>query len=179
AGKLADAVKQDLWDVAFLGNEPARANEIAFSDAYLEIPITFLVPPGSPLKRIEDVDRDGVRVSVSEKSAYDLYLTRTLKRAKILRSAGIELSFRAFVEQKLEALAGLKPRLVMDAEEFSGSRVLDGQISAVQQSIGTPRKRTAAAEYLRRFVQDVKAEGLVARLIQKHGVRGVTVAPQD
>jgi len=154
AGKLADAVHELAWDVAFLGSEPQRANVIAFSAAYLEIPITFLVPPGSRIKRIEDVDADGVRVE------------------------GIEASLRAFVEQKLEALAGLKPRLVADVEELAGARVLEGQISAVQQSIGTPVARSRAADYLRRFVREIKTEGLVARLIQKHNVRGVTVAPQ-
>jgi len=179
AGKLADGVKDLQWDVAFLGNEPARADVIAFSAAYLEIPITFLVPQGSRIKRIEDVDADGVRVAVSAKSAYDLYLSRTLKRAKLVRVDGIEASLRTFVDQKLEALGGLKPRLVADAEELAGSRVLDGQISAVQQSVGTPKARSKAAAYLRRFVRDIKAEGLVARLIQKHNVRGVAVAPQE
>ena len=179
AGKLADAVKAAAVDVGFLGNEPARANDIAFSAAYLEIPITFLVPAGSPIKNVGDVDRKGVRVAVSAKSAYDLYLSRTLKNAQLMRVDGIEASFRAFVDQKLEALGGLKPRLVADAEELPGSRVLDGQISAVQQSVGTPKARGHAAEVLRRFVAEIKSEGLVARLIQKHGVRGVTVAPQD
>ncbi len=177
AGKAADAVKGLEWDVAFLGAEPKRANDIAFSAAYLEIPITFLVPAGSPIRSVDEVDRKGVRVAVSEKSAYDLYLTRTFRQAQIVRAPGIEASFKAFVEQKLEALGGLKPRLVADAEELAGSRVLDGQISAVQQSVGTPKARTHAAAFLRRFVEDIKAEGLVARLIQTHGVRGVTVAP--
>ncbi|MGE5638953.1 MAG: transporter substrate-binding domain-containing protein [Clostridia bacterium] len=179
AGKLADAVKGGAWDVAFLGNEPARADVIAFSSAYLEIPITFLVPAGSPIRSIDQVDAKGVRVAVSAKSAYDLYLTRTLKNAQVVRVDGIEASFRAFVDQKLEALGGLKPRLVADAEELAGSRVLEGQISAVQQSVGTPKARTAAAAFVRRFVREIKAEGLVARLIQKHAVRGVGVAPQD
>ncbi len=177
AGRLADAVKGLEWDVAFLGAEPKRANDIAFSSAYLEIPITFLVPAGSPIRSVGEVDRPGVRVAVSEKSAYDLYLTRTFKHAEIVRTQGIEASFKVFVERKLEALGGLKPRLVADAEELAGSRVLEGQISAVQQSIGTPKARSHAAAFLRRFAEDVKSEGLVARLIQKHGVRGVTVAP--
>lgn len=179
AGKLADAVKDDAWDVALLGNEPARANVIEFSAAYLEIPITFLVPAGSPIRSIADVDAKGVRVAVSAKSAYDLYLSRTLKNAELVRVDGIETSFRTFVERKLEALGGLKPRLVADAEELAGSRVLEGQISAVQQSIGTPKARTHAAAFVKRFVREIKSEGLVGRLIEKHKVRGVGVAPQD
>jgi polar amino acid transport system substrate-binding protein len=177
AGSLADSVKDDTWDVAFLGSEPSRASVIAFSDAYLEIPITFLVPPGSSISSIEDVDREGVRIAVSEKSAYDLYLTRTLKKAQLVRVTGIPQSYEAFVGQKLEALGGLKPQLVSDNEKLPGSRVLEGQISAVQQSVGTPKARVQSAAYLRQFVRDIKAEGLVGKIIQKHGVRGVTVAP--
>lgn len=177
AGALADSVADAKWDVAFLGSEPSRASTVAFSPAYLEIPVTFLVPAGSPIRRIEDIDRDGVRIAVSEKSAYDLYLTRTLKHAQLARIAGIPASYDYFLKNGLEALGGLKPQLVADAEKLPGSRVLEGQITGVQQSIGTPRERARAASYLREFVEDAKASGLVARTIEKHGVRGVTVAP--
>ena len=177
AGKLAEAVRKPAWDVAFLGAEPQRANEIAFSAAYLEIPVTFLVPPGSPIRAIEDVDREGVRIAVAEKSAYDLYLTRTIRKARLMRVPGIPDSYDLFVNEKLEALSGLKPRLVSDAQRLPGSRVLEGQVTAVQQSVGTPRGRNEAARYLSEFVEDIKASGLVARTIEKHAVRGVTVAP--
>src|SRR5256885_1462408 len=130
AGKLADAVKSGAWDVAFLGNEPARTNEIAFSAAYLEIEAGYLVPAGSPIRTIEDVDREGVRVAVNAKSAYDLYLTRNLHRAKLFRAPTVDASYELFVSDKLDALAGLKPRLVMDAEKLPGSRVLEGRFSA-------------------------------------------------
>jgi polar amino acid transport system substrate-binding protein len=177
AGSLADSVKDGNWDVAFLGAEPSRAGSIAFSAAYLEIPVTFLVPPGSPIRRIEDVDREGVRVAVSDKSAYDLYLTRTLKKAQLVRVTGIPQSYEAFVSRKLEALGGLKPQLASDAEKLPGSRVLEGQVTGVQQSVGTPKAREKAAAYLREFVEEIKATGLVGRTIEKNGVRGVTVAP--
>ena len=177
AGKLADAGKAGAWDVAFLGNEPQRANEIVFTGAYLEIPVTYLVPAGSSIRAVAEVDRKGVRVAVAEKSAYDLFLTRNLVNAQLLRAEGIEGSYRLFLEEKLEALAGLKPRLVSDAERLPGSRVLDGQCTSVKQSIGTPKGRDAGAKYLREFVEDVKASGFVARSIAKYGVRGVSVAP--
>jgi polar amino acid transport system substrate-binding protein len=118
-----------------------------------------------------------VRVAVSAKSAYDLYLSRTLKHAQLVRAEGIPASFELFKAQKLEALAGLRPGLMRDSEKFPGSRVLDGQITAVQQAIGTPKARAAAAQYLREFAEDVKASGMVARAIEQHGVRGVNVAP--
>ncbi|MDP1717667.1 MAG: ABC transporter substrate-binding protein [Burkholderiales bacterium] len=175
-GALADAAKSGVWDVGFLGAEPQRANEIDFTAAYVEIEATYLVPPGSPLKTITDVDRDGVRIAISGKRDYDLYLTRTLKHARLVRIAGADNVFRQFVDDKLEALAGLRPRLVKDHDNFPDSRILDGQFTAVQQAAGTPKGRPAGAQYLREFVEDIKATGLVARLIEKNGVRGLTVA---
>ena len=178
AGKLADGVKTGAWDVAFLGAEPQRANEIAFTAAYLEIPATYLVPAGSRISAIEEVDREGVRIAVAQKSAYDLYLSRNLKHAQLLRAEGIQGSYDLFIAQKLEVLSGLKPRLVTDAEKLPGSRVLDGQFTAVQQAIGTPKSREAGAKYLREFAEEAKASGLVAEAIARHGVRGVSVAPK-
>jgi polar amino acid transport system substrate-binding protein len=153
AGKLFDAVKSAACDVGFLGAEPQRASEVEFSPAYLEIPVTFLVPAGSPIKALADVDREGVRAQ------------------------GIPASYDVFVAQKLEALAGLKPKLVEEAERTPGSRVLDGQVTGVQQAIGAPKGRAAAAKFLREFADDVKRSGFVARAIERHGVRGVKVAP--
>jgi len=177
AGKLFDAVKSAQCDVGFLGAEPQRADEVDFTSAYLEIPVTFLVPAGSPIKTIADVDREGVRVAVSERSAYDLYLTRNLKKAQLVRTKGIPASYDAFIAQKLEVLGGLKPKLVEEQARTPGSRVLDGQITGVQQAIGAPKGRPAAAKYLRQFAEEMKRSGFVARTIEKHGVKGVRVAP--
>jgi len=177
AGKLAEAVRQGAWDVAFLAAEPARAKEIAFSPAYLEIEATYLVPAGSPIRSIAEVDRTGVRIAAAEKSAYDLYLTRTLKHAALVRAPGIDASFEMFVADGLEVLAGLKARLVADAEKLPGSRILEGRFTAVQQAVGTPAARKAAAAWLSEFAAHAKASGLVAQAIARHGVRGVSVAP--
>jgi polar amino acid transport system substrate-binding protein len=178
AGKLADGVKSGAWDVAFLGNEPQRAAEIAFSPAYLEIPVTYLVPAGSPIQALADVDRKGVRIAVADKSAYHLFMMRELKNAELVSADGIDGSYKLFVDSKLDALAGLKPRLLTDQQKHPGSRVLDGQLTAVQQSIGTPKSRETAARFLREFAQDVKKSGLVKELIERHKVPGVSVAPQ-
>lgn len=177
AGQLADGVRDDKCDVGFLGAEPQRANEIAFTKAYLEIPVTFLVPAGSKIASIGEVDRKGVRIAVSARSAYDLYLSRTLKNAELVRAEGIDASYELFVREKLDVLAGLKPRLVSDAEKLPGSRVLDGQVTGVQQAAGTKKTKAAGAQYLSEFIDDIKRSGLVAQTIEKHGVRGVTVAP--
>lgn len=177
-GALADAATTGAWDVGFLGAEPQRAQQIAFTAAYVEIEATYLVPPGSLIKTIADVDREGVRIAISGKSAYDLYLTRHLKHAQLVRETGADNVFKRFVEDKLDAIAGLRPRLVKDQENLPGSRILDGRFTAVQQAIGTPKGRDAGAKYLCEFVEDIKASGLVAKTIEKNGVRGLTVAPK-
>jgi polar amino acid transport system substrate-binding protein len=176
AGKLADAVKAGAWDVAFLGNEPQRAGDIAFSPPYLEIEATYLVPAGSKIRSIDEVDRKGVRIATAVNSAYDLYLSRHIKNATLVRANAIQGSYDVFVKDKLEVLSGLKPRLVTDAETLPGSRVLDGRFTVVQQSVGTPQGRPAGAKYLGEFAEDVKRSGFVAQAIARHSVRGVTVA---
>jgi polar amino acid transport system substrate-binding protein len=177
AGKLADGVKSGAWDVAFLGAEPQRAGEIAFTAAYLEIPATYLVPAGSPIRSVAEVDRDGMRIAVTERAAYELYLSRTIKRAQLVKTQGVDGAFNRFVADKLDALSGLKPRLLQDLAKLPGARVLDGQFTAVQQAIGAPKGRDAAARYLREFVEDVKTSGLVADAIARNSVSGVSVAP--
>jgi polar amino acid transport system substrate-binding protein len=176
AGKLFDAVKAAQCDVGFLGAEPQRAAEVEFTPAYLELPVTFLVPAGSAIKAIAEIDREGVRVAVSDRSAYDLFLSRTLKKAKIIRTPGIPASFDTFVREKLEALAGLKPRLVEEQTRLPGSHILDGEVTSVQQAMGAPKGRAAAAKLLREFAEEVKRSGLVARAIEKHNIKGVRVA---
>jgi len=170
AGDLAEGAMKGAWDIGFLGAEPQRANEIAFTAAYLEIPVTYLVPAGSPILTLADVDRPGVRVAVSEKSAYDLFLSRTLKHAQLARAKGIDASYELFVSQGLEALGGLKPRLIQDVEKLPGARILDGRVTAVQQAIGTPLARQAGAKYLREFVEEAKASASPAASFSTAGL---------
>lgn len=177
AGETADGAKTGAWDVAFIGAEPQRAEQIAFTPAYLEIPATYMVPAGSSIRALDEVDRTGVRIAVASKSAYDLYLSRNLKHAKLVRAEGIAGSYDLFAGEKLDVLAGLLPRLVTETLRLPGSRILEGKFTAVQQAVGTPKARTAAAGYLSEFVADIKASGLVAQLIEKHGAKGVNVAP--
>jgi polar amino acid transport system substrate-binding protein len=176
-GLMADAAQSDAWDIAFMGSEPARANVIAFSTAYLEIDAGYLVPPGSPIQNINEVDREGVRIALMDKSAYDLYLSRHIKHATLIRTSSIDASFEVFVRDQLEVLAGLKPRLTSDASNHPGARILNGRFTAIQQSIGAPKGRDAGAKFLLAFVEEIKATGMVEALINKHNVRGVSVAP--
>ena len=174
-GAVADAAKTGVWDVGFIGAEPQRATEIDFTAAYVEIEATYLVPPGSPITAIPDVDRPGIRIAISDRSAYDLYLTRHLKHAELIRARGDDV-FKRFLSEKLDAMAGLRPGLVKNQEKLPGSRILDGNFTAVQQAAGVPKGRTVGAKYLREFIEDAKASGLVAKLIEKNNVRGLTVA---
>jgi polar amino acid transport system substrate-binding protein len=176
-GELADAAGSGVWDIGLIAAEPARAATIAFSPAYAEIEATYLVPAGSPLTSIAEVDRPGVRIAIAERSAYDLWLSRHLEHAELVRSASLDASFEQFIADRLEALAGLKPRLLQDVEKLPGARILDGRFTAVQQSIGTAPDNQAGAAFLRDFVEEAKASGLVGRLIERHQVRGLSVAP--
>ncbi len=177
-GELADAAVEDVWDIGNIGAEPERAKTIAFTAAYVEIEATYLVPSGSPIQSIDEVDRDGVRIAVSARSAYELWLSDNVKHAELVMAQGIDNSFDTFVEQKLEALAGLRPRLIDDVKKLPGARILEGKFTAVQQAVGTKPDREAGAAFLRDFVEEVKASGFVASLIDKHRVTGrLTVAP--
>jgi polar amino acid transport system substrate-binding protein len=176
-GALADAAPNGVWDVGFIGAEPQRAQAIDFTAAYVEIEATYLVPPGSPLQAIAEVDRPGIRIAVPDRSAFELYLTRSLQHAQLVRVHGADNAFQHFVTDRLDALAGLRPRLVTDQDKLPGSRLLAGNFTAVQQAAGTPKGRPVGVQYLRDFIEDIKATGLVAQTIEKHHVRGLTVAP--
>jgi polar amino acid transport system substrate-binding protein len=176
-GELADAAGSDAWDIGLIGAEPQRAETIAFTAAYVEIESTYLVPAGSPLKSIADVDRPGIRIAVTARAAYELWLARNIKHAELVRSSSLDAAYEQFVSEKLDALAGLKPRLMSDVQKLPGARILDGQFAAVQQAIGTPRRNAAGAAFLRDVVEETKASGFVASLIERHKVRGLSVAP--
>jgi polar amino acid transport system substrate-binding protein len=176
-GELADMADAGAWDIGLIGAEPQRAETISFTPAYVEIEATYLVPAGSRLQSIGDVDKPGVRIAVTGRSAYGLWLDRNIKQAELLKSATLDSAYEQFVADKLDALAGLRPRLISDVEKLPGARILDGQFTAVQQAVGTARRNGAGAEFLRQFVAEVKASGFVARLIEKHKVRGLSVAP--
>jgi polar amino acid transport system substrate-binding protein len=176
-GELADAIAKDVWDIGLIGAEPQRAETIAFTSAYAEIDATYLVPSDSRLNAIADVDSEGVRIAVTARSAYGLWLDRNIKHAELIRSDTLDSAYEEFVNAKLSALAGLRPRLLSDLGKLPGSRILDGRFMSVQQAIGTSRKNPAGAAFLRGFVEEAKASGLVARLIERHKVRGLSVAP--
>lgn len=179
-GEVADALVDDAWDIALIAFEPERAQTIHFSKAYVEIEATYLVPAGSPLQSIDDVDQPGVRIAVSERAAYDLYLSRTLKNATLHRGKGLPGAFELFKSGKFDALAGLVPALKENAASLPGSRLIPGRYTAVQQALGTKPENKAMAAFLGEFVAEAKSSGFVAELLERHGVAGkLQVATDD
>jgi polar amino acid transport system substrate-binding protein len=179
AGKVFEAVNSGNLDIAFLAIEPVRAAEIEFTAPYVIIEGTYMVPADSPLKTIADVDRPGVRIAVGVGSAYDLYLTRTIKNATVVRAAagGGRAMIDLFINDKLEAAAGVRQPLDAYAAANPNVRVMDGRFMEIQQAMGTPKGRLAGARYLRAFVEDMKASGFVAEAIKRNN-QSATVAPR-
>ena len=174
AGKVFDALKTGAWDIAFLAIEPVRAAEIDFTAPYVIIEGVYMVPVGSALKTVADVDRAGVRVAVNKASAYDLFLTRTLKHAQLVRGeSGVDL----FVADKLEVAAGVKQPMVAYAKTNPNVRIMDGRFMEIRQAMGTPKGRDAAARYLRGFVEEMKASGFVAEALKRSNQPDAAVAP--
>lgn len=171
-GEIADAATQDEWDIALIADEPSRAEQITFSKAYVEIEATYMVREDSPIQKIEDVDQGGVQIAVSARAAYDLYLTRHLKHAALVRATGLPGAVELFTRERLDVLAGLRPALTDNASELGNMRILEGRFSTVQQAIGPPRKNKAAAGFLQEFVEEATKSGLVERFIDRHGVTG-------
>jgi polar amino acid transport system substrate-binding protein len=184
AGQVFDALatrnEAKAWDVAFLAIEPVRAAEIAFTAPYVLIEGTYMVRKDSPLKEIGDVDRPGIRIAVGPKSAYDLYLSRTLKNAQLVRAeiGGGEAMIKLFLRDKLEAAAGVRQPLEEYAATDPNMRVMSGKFQEIRQAMGTPQGRPAGAAYLKAFVEEMKASGFAAQALAKSGQKA-TIAPPE
>ena len=174
---MGDAAPTNAWDIAFLGSDPQREKLMSFTAAYLEIDATYLVPRASPFRTAAEVDREGVRVAAPARANYELFLARNLRRAQLVSTQGPEAAFDLLVTGKVDALAGLKQGLLDLLQKLPESRILEGHFMRVQQSIAVPKGREAGLAYLRRVIEEAKTSGLVARAIERTGVRGVSVAP--
>ena len=178
-GATADALAQGAVDMVLIADEAERAKTIAFSPAYCEIEATYLVPEGSPLGTIDEVDSPGVRIAVAERAAYDLYLTRTLKEAELVRADGLPGAVELFRAEGLDALAGLRPALTQNAEEIPGSRLLDGRYTTIRQAIGIAPGRREAADSVADFCREARRSGFVAKLLERHGVADRLSIPEE
>jgi polar amino acid transport system substrate-binding protein len=177
AGKVFDALQAGVWDIAFLAIDPARAAGIDFTAPYVVIEGGYVVPANSPLRSIDDVDRAGVRISVAQASAYELYLSRTLKHATLICEQSGEESVDRFLKDRLEALAGVKQPLAAFAKSHPGMRLIPGRFMQIEQAMGTPKGRPAGGRYLRDFVEAMKESGFVAKALAASGQADAAVAP--
>src|SRR5712692_10928952 len=177
-GEMADDAEKGLWDIGNIGAEPQRAAVINFTAAYCEIEATYMVPAASPIRSVAEVDQPGKRCAVTARSAYGLWLENNFKKGELLQFNSADEAIKAFADEKMDAYAGLRPGLIDVAAKLPGSRILDGQFTAVQQAVGTPKKNAAGFAFLRDFIEEVKRSGIVASLIERHGVTGrLSVAP--
>ncbi len=179
AGLVFDALKADpnAWDVMFLAVDPKRATEIFFTAPYVQIEGVYVVRQDSPLKSVEDVDKDGIRIAAGKDSAYDLYLTRHLKSAKLERRQGLKDTVAMFLGDRLDALAGVKQQMVQVAKDNPGLRLIPGRFMTIEQAMGMPKGRESGARYLRAFIEEMKASGFVAEELKKSGQDPTAVAP--
>lgn len=170
AGKIAGDATKDVWDIAYLAIDPARAEEIDFTAAHSELEGTYLVPAGSPLQTLDDVDHEGIRVSVTARSAYDLFLSRHLQHAELVRAGSTPESFELLIDEGLDAVAAVKTALVPLRDRLPGSRILDGNFMTIPQAAGIPRGRPEAARYVSAFIEEMKASGFIAEAFERHGI---------
>ncbi len=175
--ELVESVASGACDIGLVGSDPARAKKITFTPAYVEIEATYLVPAGSSVQTVAQIDQPGMRIAVPSRSAYELWLSRNLKNASLIMAEGFEATINVFMNEKLEALAGLRVALTEDVKKIPGARLLTENFATIEQAISTRNANTAGLEFLSNFVEQAKACGRVAELIAKHRVNGLVVAP--
>lgn len=177
AGASVETLAKGQVDVGFFALDPARAATTAFTAAYVQIEGAYLVRNESALKSNDEVDREGTRVAVGNKSAYDLYLTREIKKAKLERAPTSPAVVDYFLANKLDVAAGVKQQLEMDAKRIGGLRLLPGRFMVINQAMGMARGKEAGAKYLAAYVEEMKASGFVAEALKRHRIEGAIVAP--
>ena len=177
AGRVVEAVKNSEVDIAFVAIDPVRGADMLQTPPYVIIEGAYLVKNDSPIRRNEEVDRPGNRIVVGNGSAYDLYLTRELKAAKLVKAPTSPAVTDVFMAQGMEVAAGVKQQLQADARRLPGLRLLDGRFMVIQQAMGLPKGRDAGARYVSAFVEEMKASGFVDASLKRHRVEGALVAP--
>lgn len=177
AGKVVEAVKEAQVDIAFVAIDPVRGADMLQTPPYVIIEGAYLVRIDSPIKSNAEVDRAGNRIAVGNGSAYDLYLTREIKAAKLVKAPTSPAVTDLFLAQSLEVAAGVKQQLQADAKRLPGLRLLEGRFMVIQQAMGLPKGRDAGARYLTAFIEEMKSSGFVAQALARHGIEGAAVAP--
>ena len=179
AGVVADLAQKDVWDIAFMARDPARATGISFTAPYVIIEGSYLVAEASPLQSIADVDAKGVRIAVGKGAAYDLFLSRALKNAELVRAATSADAIDLFIADKLESVAGVKQPLIKYAAAHPGYRVIEGRFTAIEQAMAVPKGRPIAYAYVHAFVEEMKGSGFVAGGLSRSKQHDAAVAPAE
>ena len=174
--EVVEAVVSGRCGISLLGSDPARAQNITFTPAYVELEATYLVPANSLITEVSQVDQPGIRIASFYKSAYDLWLQRNLKHASLVHADSVKASNELFVSDKLEALAGLRTGLASVSKDIPGSRILDGQFTGIQQAVAAKKSHLESIEFLNACVAEFIRSGLVADLIAQYQVQGLSVA---
>ena len=178
AGTVVEAMKAKTVDLGFVAVDPVRGVDMEQTSPYVIIEGAYAVRNNSPLQRNEEVDRPGTRIAVGRGSAYDLFLTRAIKQATLVRVPTSPVVVEEFLQQNLEVAAGVKQQLEMDAKRLGGVRLLPGRFMVIEQAMGVPKGRLAAHAWLRNFIEEMKASGFVAQALQRHRIEGAAVAPR-
>ena len=175
--EVVEAAASGRCGIVLVGSDPARAQKVTFTSAYAELEACYLVSADSPIQNIAQVDQPGVRIASFFKSAYDLWLQRNLKHATLVHADSLQASNELFVNERLDALAGLKTGLVSFSKKVPGSRLLEGQFTGIQQAIATKKANLEAIDFLNASVEEFIRSGLVTKLIEQYGVQGLSAAP--
>jgi len=176
-GALLDAGKSGAWDVAFVGFSPARAQEWDFTGLHLEVEFGYLVPAGSAISTMADVERPGVRIALQEKSGPDVFFSRALKDAVAVRASSNLGALEELKSGRADVMGSIKPVLFELSKQLPGSRVLEGRPGIDPHAMAMPKERHAGAAYARKFIEDAKSDGRVKAAVERTGLRGVVVAP--
>jgi polar amino acid transport system substrate-binding protein len=174
---VVEAAKAGAWDVAYVAIDPLRGADMIQSPPYVVIEGAYLVPAESPIRSNAEVDREGIRIVVGKGSAYDLFLSRAIKRAMLVRVPTSPEVVSTMIRENLEVAAGVKQQLEADAKRVAGVRLLPGRFMVINQAMAVPKGRYAGASYVRDFIEEMKASGFVAQSLVRHGVEGAAVAP--
>jgi len=177
AGKVVADARANVWDIAFVAIDPARAVDMDYSAPYVLIEGAYAVPRGSAIRDNAEVDRDGIRVVVASGSAYDLHLSRELRYAQLVRTPTSQGPVPTMLTEHYEVAAGVKQQLEADAKRLPDVHLLEGRFMVIRQAMATPTGRTEGARYLAAFVEEMKTSGFVAEGLRRSGVEGAVVAP--
>ncbi len=170
-GELADAVNDDIWDIGNIAYEPERANTISFTNPYVLIDANFLIRKNSELKTNKDIDKTGVSIVVAERSAYDLWLTDNLTNATIIRVSSIQESHDVFNSNKVDVLAGLKPKLLDEVSFNNSFMIINEPFTFVKQSVGFKKGETEVIDFLNNLILKYLKSGVINNLLKKHNVQ--------